>query len=1186
MSGRFIAASALFVALLAPVAASAALRGDVTLDNKVDSADVLALMAHLRATPTLSAASLAAADIGPLVDIEIAPSVFKKASAPDGVVDIGDLVVLSQLVAREIGPEAPTLNSIVAPGSNQVVQVIGKAAPGVTVRLFINGADRDITLTAPPSEGDNFTFGNIALDVGSNDVYVVAEKDGLTSAPSNVVQATLSDQISARTYPAPISGTVVWTPGNTPGYQGAFVIKASPTYTIPSGAVLVIAPGTEVRFEAGAKLIVNGRLIVEGTEANPVVFTANSSTTRGFWDGIELSGGSSGSSVLRYARVEYAKTGVTIDQCPGGTCSIGTVRHSVIREFSLNGIMVGSDAVATIVSNTIDNSAGSRAGNGISVGSLMAVLIQDNLDIRGTLIGILISDSIPTVSGNRIRQNDAGIVISGALSNANIVDGNVITENKTGIRAQSLYVYTPSRPRMADPKINRNAIYGNVSAAQTIKNFEATQSLGYSLALNASANWWGTTDPAGIAATIIDNADDQDLPLVDYSLFLDSEGGVSVDLLLSGDLTTSRTLNPTIAYEVLGTFRVMPTGSLTIPAGTKIQFRPGAKLRVEGTLSVNPTAGTPVEFNPLGSTTTPGSWIGIEIAGSNAVAHIAKAKISFAKVAIQVVDASNVTIETTEIHRSLETGIAMDGVGASAVLSGNLIDRSGQPRDPLVQEIGIDLVDSSPLVTGNEIHDFDIGVRIFGASQPRLGSVGPPVIPGNLISQNAVGIRLEGTGLTSGDPLPVIERNSIFDNATSNVETKRFSPGYAAQLGVRQNWWGTTDPAAIRAKFRFDGDNPVVFDFASYLDGPGGASVAGSAPAPSFLLSGLSVQPSSRRFSPTLGAQARIDFTATLPADVTLQIFTERVIDAARQAIPRVLIATQTQTGVLGASYFTWNGRNQSGAFVPDEAYTYVLTATGAGITSVFDPGLNADDGHAVASIPGAYNVYVNDFLDFDVTIHEVAAEGRPFPRRATIVAEPAPYSPSFPQVVIADSRPFVELVPYHLRFDGRGADGALITEFNGNPYASPITVRSLYPDKMRPNYLIVEHTKPEVRGIAPPKLEVESLPFLVTQSYDQVSRFGFQLDQSAFVEVKVLKPGFGDPDDPNAVLATLPISGAPAQPLAKDTAYSAEWHGYQPDQSAANAPADGNYTFVIKAISAVDPAFHTEYRGVVQVRQ
>jgi VCBS repeat-containing protein len=61
----------------------------------------------------------------------------------------------------------------------------------------------------------------------------------------------------------PATGTTTWTAANGPYHVTGNV-------TVPVGATLAIEPGTTVYFDAGTGLIVNGRLVAEGTDTNRI----------------------------------------------------------------------------------------------------------------------------------------------------------------------------------------------------------------------------------------------------------------------------------------------------------------------------------------------------------------------------------------------------------------------------------------------------------------------------------------------------------------------------------------------------------------------------------------------------------------------------------------------------------------------------------------------------------------------------------------------------------------------------------------------------------------------------------------------------------------------------------------------------------------------------------------------------
>ena len=86
------------------------------------------------------------------------------------------------------------------------------------------------------------------------------------------------------------------------GYQ-----EVTSTFVVNSGEVLVIDPGTTVRFEHNSRLVIDGGLLIaEGTEADPIRLTSLEPTVSeyDFWQGIEFygSGNSKDSSLIKYCQ--------------------------------------------------------------------------------------------------------------------------------------------------------------------------------------------------------------------------------------------------------------------------------------------------------------------------------------------------------------------------------------------------------------------------------------------------------------------------------------------------------------------------------------------------------------------------------------------------------------------------------------------------------------------------------------------------------------------------------------------------------------------------------------------------------------------------------------------------------------------------------------------------------------------
>ena len=100
-----------------------------------------------------------------------------------------------------------------------------------------------------------------------------------------------------------VSGTQsgTWTLSNSP-YQVTGHI------TIPSGQTLTIEPGVTVNFQGHYRIYVDGKLLANGSESQPVLFTTDDISTG--WAGIRLYE-TSDISVFNYCKFEYGKTSAT-----------------------------------------------------------------------------------------------------------------------------------------------------------------------------------------------------------------------------------------------------------------------------------------------------------------------------------------------------------------------------------------------------------------------------------------------------------------------------------------------------------------------------------------------------------------------------------------------------------------------------------------------------------------------------------------------------------------------------------------------------------------------------------------------------------------------------------------------------------------------------------------------------------
>ncbi len=100
-----------------------------------------------------------------------------------------------------------------------------------------------------------------------------------------------------------VSGTQsgTWTTAGSP-YQ------VTGDITIPTGQTLTIEPGVTIEFQAHYRIYVQGKILANGTEANPILFTSVDHNTG--WGGIRLYEIPE-ISIFRYCHFTYGKTSAT-----------------------------------------------------------------------------------------------------------------------------------------------------------------------------------------------------------------------------------------------------------------------------------------------------------------------------------------------------------------------------------------------------------------------------------------------------------------------------------------------------------------------------------------------------------------------------------------------------------------------------------------------------------------------------------------------------------------------------------------------------------------------------------------------------------------------------------------------------------------------------------------------------------
>ncbi len=1188
-------------------------------DGALNTADVLILQRMVMGEITPTPTELLVGDVAPL-------------NNSDGQLNAGDLVILQRAVLGQItlppistGSNPPTLDAGVSPTHNNPYNVTGTASPNTEVRLYVNSTYQTATTAAPDG---SFSFNALLAD-GLNQIHTT-EWDGTTESGASNTLSIDYDNIIPRNQSGTISVDTVWTPAGPGGSNDPYLISGN--LTVSAGASLILPTGTVLKFASGVQLQVDGTLLVQGTAANPVVFTSDKATpAAGNWSGIKVNSGAVG-VVIDHAQIAYANQGVTF------TGAGGTLSNSVIEN---------------------------------------------------NITGIYISDASPAVQGNIVRNNSSFGIFITRLSNPVIDGGNEVTANGYGVFVQGGGAATDLNPH---PVVTGNSLYANPQSNYYAQSFYDNANV----QLDATGNWWGSVDAGVIGQTIYDYTDQpNNAPVVDYSGYLDGPGGVPVaGVYLNGVFNTNTTLPGGTVYTVLGDLNVAAGVTLTISAGAELRFPGNWDVTVDGTLLVQGTAANPVVFTSDKATPAAGNWSGIKVNSSgsatldyavveyatngiesrSASVNIANSLLHFNSyglylyqnsATVTVVDSQVVyntqyglyafgtsndstnpqfSINSSDLFGNANSAIIVQNYGSSGLTldaTGNWwgastpqlgVDVTGNSnavlniaspasaplRAPALSSIAVDFLYISP-ANADAIQDV---VQLSGPLSETSDWIVEVLDPLGVVVQTASGtgnavsatwdgrdtlgqLQAEGqyslvvtttAGTRSGqagrryvivdDTAPVSDLDDLLNGVTlQNVLIKDLNgSALDAHFAEYQVEYGAgaspTVWSPMSGVFTFPIDNDVLD---SWIAG----TVDGSFPVANGLHTlRLTVKDKAGNMS-TDTVQLTVDNLAahsvtedipgfsptlseTIQIDFTLNLPADVTFNV-YSSIDNTLVYTSSQTLLAGSNTFSWDGTDTLGATVAAGSYYYTLMATDGTRMGNYIPPFVSTTSDLFVSTGGfqPFNTFKNDYFNRAAT---APTNGR---ARLRLRLATSPYNG---QVVYPDGDGIDMQMGETREFiwDGRvpgTADiyiGSVTAYLDFTPYG--------------PNYVVVKTAAPIIKGPdtvgpAAPYLEVKADPYIVYLSYGQLVKVHYNIDRDAQVTIKLLPPGVVDFDDPSAVLVKDELQ------TAQD--HSVEWQGLVTagDGRDRSLPADGVYTLAIKAVSTASGG-STIYKAVLSAFQ
>lgn len=316
------------------------------------------------------------------------------------------------------------------------------------------------------------------------------------------------------------------------------------------------------------------------------------------------------------------------------------VELSVSDAVFLNPIKVMNGATLTVT-----------AGTTVSIPTYDEILIQSGgkLFVQGTSASpvtftspLAVEDSWKGLRFEGARTDGSGIVIDHAIieyadkalytNSAGMkatVTNSTVRYNNYGVYIDAGYQQPQHHPIIT---FSSGALHDNLDYHFYTKNFYGTDIT----TLNATGNWWGTSDVGDIQASIFDIQDGAYKPLVDFRGLLTTQNGSTVSgTHLMGPIQG----RVEWAYDdavILDDITIRAGSELVIHAGSDLQFYDGTQITIEsgGNLSVYGSNDLPVVMTSASTTKSAGDWNGITVQ-SNSDVRLVNTVIEYADIGVK-----------------------------------------------------------------------------------------------------------------------------------------------------------------------------------------------------------------------------------------------------------------------------------------------------------------------------------------------------------------------------------------------------------------------------------------------------------------------------------------------------------------------------------------------------------------------
>lgn len=291
------------------------------------------------------------------------------------------------------------------------------------------------------------------------------------------------------------------------------------------GVTLTIEAGVIVKFTGGTNLVIDGALVAKGNTTHSITFTSNSTTPApADWGSIHFRDSSDDALCeISYANIRYGTTGIIVE------VASPELSYLNISDNSGNGIYIngyGSSPASPLITGCEISSNGQ---NGIELfGYSSSPIIANNTIKHNSGNGIyayIWAYSVPNILHNSIFGNDQNaIYVDNDGENVLISNNELFENNGCGvhsrfaslqvvsniIRGNQIGILVESFHADDVPVVTYNHLYNNSEYDIHASKYD----------IDATYNWWGTTNETAIDEHIYDYYDDYNLGKVFYKPYL------------------------------------------------------------------------------------------------------------------------------------------------------------------------------------------------------------------------------------------------------------------------------------------------------------------------------------------------------------------------------------------------------------------------------------------------------------------------------------------------------------------------------------------------------------------------------------------------------------------------------------------------------------------------------------------